>query len=132
MANMFILISKNNQYSKPMTQAEMKKELEGYINKESFGNLSQALNDVADGKGKATQPYTYPHGTENFPVLHASSGKIGANASISLFWYDKPRDKEKDHYIIAMGEHTTSTTYYLAHYGQTEGDFKLKKTIKLS
>ncbi|NIG56106.1 hypothetical protein [Chitinophaga sp. Cy-1792] len=131
MADMFILIKNDNQYSAPMDQMAMQTELRKYIDKESYPNLSQSLNDVADGKGKATQPYTYPDGTVNMPVLHASSGKIGADASISLFWYDKARGKDKDHYIIAMGEHTTNTTYKLVHYGQSTGQFKLGAKISI-
>ncbi|MFB6457943.1 hypothetical protein ACE38W_21915 [Chitinophaga sp. Hz27] len=122
MADKFIRIYDNVNQTGEMNQFEMQAELKTYIDRELYANLSQALNDVADGRGSATGSKTF----NGYPVLHASAGKIG-RSSITLFWYEKDRN----HYIIAMGEHANSTTYDLTHYGQIEGDFRLNNRITI-
>ena len=123
MANQFIIIkSDGTPTSPPMGQAQAESYLGNLINKDRVANLKQALNDVADGKGKATGNRKY----NNIPVLHASSGITGVK-SVSLFFYDN----NKDHYIVAMGEHVTSNSYKLSDYGQPSGDFKAGITFTI-
>ena len=117
-----IIIDSNGDEIGPMDQAQAQNYLRDLIEKNRFANLSQSLNDVVDGKGKATGDYTF----NDQPVLHASSGIPGVK-SVSLFFFEE----EDIIYIIAMGEHKTSTTYKLTDYGQHDGDFKYKATITL-
>ena len=107
--------------SGPFNQAQTEKELEGYLEKNRYANMKQAMNDVTSGKGKATGDYTY----DDHPVLHASSGN--SQKSVSIFFYNTTDGD----YLIAMGEHTTPTSYLLTYFGQKFGDFKLGKTISL-
>ncbi|WP_224554318.1 hypothetical protein [Pectobacterium versatile] len=107
--------------SGPFNQAQAEKELEDYLEKNRYANMKQAMNDITSGKGKATGSYTY----DGHPVLHASSGND--QKSVSIFFYHTGTDD----YLIAMGEHTTSTSYLLSDFGQKSGDFKLGKTISL-
>lgn len=107
--------------SGPFDQAEAENELAEYIERERLANMKQAMNDITSGKGKATGSYAY----ESHSVLHASSGNIQKSVSI-FFFHDAGND-----YLIAMGEHRTSTSYLISDFGQKSGDFKLGKTIAL-
>ncbi|KFF64136.1 hypothetical protein IW01_19245 [Pectobacterium brasiliense] len=107
--------------SGPFNQVQAEKELEGYLEKNRYANMKQAMNDITSGKGKATGSYVY----DGHPVLHASSGNN--QKSVSIFFYHT----ETGDYLIAMGEHTTATSYLLSDFGQKSGDFKFGKTISL-
>lgn len=115
MANQFIIIKKDGIPTTPMAQAQAESYLGNLIEANRLANLKQALNDVANGKGKATGNRKF----NNIPVLHASSGVMGVK-SLSLFFYDNNRD----HYIVAMGKHVAASSYTLSDYGQPSGDFK--------
>ncbi|GKW12850.1 hypothetical protein [Pectobacterium punjabense] len=107
--------------SGPFNQMQAEKELAEYLERNRHANMKQAMNDVTSGRGKATGSYTY----DGHTVLHASSGN--SQKSVSIFFYHT----ETHDYLIAMGEHTTPTTYRLTDFGQKSGDFKLGKTISL-
>lgn len=104
-----------------MEQAQAESYLVNLLNADRVANLKQSLNDVTSNKGKPTAAYIF----NGYPVLHASSGN--EVKCVSLFYYDD----SNVHYIIAMGEHQTSTSYKLSDYGQTAGDFKKNATISL-
>ena len=84
-------------------------------------NLSQTLNDVFDGKGKATGGYLYG----GQPVIHASSGN--GQMSASLFWTMTGATAR----IFAMGEHVNSISYKITVWGQAGTDFAMDRTIRL-
>lgn len=107
--------------SGPFDQTQAENELKIHLNKNRHANMKQAMNDITSGKGKATGNYTY----DGNHVLHASSGND--QKSVSIFFYHI----ETNDYLIAMGEHKTSTTYSLTDFGQKLGEFKLGKTITL-
>ncbi|GKW41634.1 hypothetical protein LOZ86_01095 [Pectobacterium parvum] len=119
MSNIYII--DQGVQSGPFNQAETEKELEDYLERNRYANMKQAMNDVTSGKGKVTGDYTY----NTYPVLHASSGN--GQKSVSIFFYHAGTDK----YLIAMGEHTTATSYLLSDFGQKSGYFKLGKTISI-
>lgn len=122
MANKIIIIKSDGTPTNPMDQAQAESYLGNLIEANRMANLKQSLNDVTGGKGKPTGKYTF----NTYKVLHASSG-IEDVKSVSLFFYDNA----SDHYIIAMGKHTGSSTYKLTDYGQPTGDFRKDATIKL-
>jgi hypothetical protein len=66
------------------------------------GNISQALNDVILGRGKAT--------TGHSGVLHASAGKSGAAGGCTLFF---TRDGSGNVDVVGVGQHKTSTSYQI-------------------
>ncbi|NIG56107.1 hypothetical protein [Chitinophaga sp. Cy-1792] len=131
MADTFILISNNDHYGQRMTRNQMQTKLQPEVGPNNHSNLSKALTAIEDRKGKATKPYTFPEGNLQMPVLHASSGKNSGNASITLFWYEKVIGKDREIYIIAVGEHKDAVTYELSFHGQSYGDFKEGKKISL-
>lgn len=122
MPNQIVIIKSDGTPTQPMDQPQAESYLGNLIEANRLANLKQALNDVTGGKGKATGAYQF----NGNPVLHASSGTTGVK-SVSLFFYDA----NTNHYVIAMGEHTSSTTYKLTDYGQPSGDFAKNKTISL-
>lgn len=111
----------NEDQRGPLSQAQAESDLQEYLEANCVANMKQSLNDVVDGKGKATGDYTFG----GHAVLHASSGN--GQKSVSLFYYQH----QDDQYIIAMGEHDSSSSYKLVYYGQTAGDFKYKAKINL-
>ncbi|MBE5318687.1 hypothetical protein IM793_05945 [Pedobacter sp. MR2016-19] len=125
MANKIIIIEPDGTPKSPsMNQREAEIYLGGFIYANRIPYLKQSLNDVTNGKKKATGKYTF----NGQPVLHASSGKLNV-ISLSLFFYKK----EDDYYIFAMGEHIkhTKTDYKLSDYGQRTGEFKKNATISI-
>ncbi|MEO9384367.1 hypothetical protein [Chromobacterium phragmitis] len=123
MTDKIIIIKSNGEPTTAMDQPQAEEYLGNpkLITRNRLANLKQALNDVTSGKGKATGTYRF----NGHPVLHASSGN--GEKSVSLFFYDE----NGDHYIIAMGEHVSSTSYTLSDYGQPDGPFRENATIAL-
>ena len=88
-----------------------------------LSNLKQALNQAWNGDGKPTGGYQFGGSA----IWHASSGKAGADKSVTLFYYmDGPKMM-----VVAMGEHTAATSYELVFYGQQAGSFQYGAKINL-
>jgi hypothetical protein len=107
----------------PMAQPKAMSYLKNIIGEGSrVTNLSQALTQAFDGRGKATSDYTF----HNEPVLHASHGVPGVS-SVSLFFYED----DDILYLFAMGHHKSSTVYQISDFGPNGGAFKLGSKLAL-
>lgn len=109
-----------------MAQPQAQKYLQNLIEANRYANLTQALNDVFNGKGKPTGNYTF----DAHPVLHASSGN--GQHSVTLFFYS---ESDTTAVLFAMGEHLDlpkpQVRYKVTDYGQAQGSFKEDATIIL-
>lgn len=109
-----------------MAQQQAQKYLQNLIEANRYANLTQALNDVFNDKGKPTGSYMF----EAHPVLHASAGD--GQTSVTLFFYTESATTSV---LFAMGEHLEvpkpQVRYKVTDYGQTQGSFKEKATIIL-
>lgn len=123
MASMLVVIKSDGTSTRPMAQAQAESYLTNLLVREKHANLKQVMNDVfGDGsKQKASGSYQF----NGRPILHASSGN--GQSSVTGFFYVIGSTA----YLVALGEHKTSSSYYIATYGQTSGDFKHKATITL-
>ncbi|AML51701.1 hypothetical protein [Falsihalocynthiibacter arcticus] len=128
MPNEISITKSDGTVAGPMKQPQAESYMLNVINDISLkSNLTQSLNDVFDDKGKATGHYVH----NGQKIKHASAGKTGAGASVSLFWtHDHSGIK-----IVAAGEHTVSTPnlteYKLCFYGQASGQMKNGATVSL-
>lgn len=104
-------------------QTQTETALKNHLVNEDWANMKKALQDFEIRKAKATGNYKF----NDHPVLHASSGKIGAKSSVSLFGYVNGGNT----YLIAMGGHENSTSYKITYYYQDTGDFKKNAKISL-
>ena len=127
---MIVIVKSDGTETLPMHQPQVQLYLANVLKsvlKVSGGskitNLSQALNDISNGAGKASGSYRF----RNQPVLHASAGQLGVS-SVTLLFYRQGQHS----YIFAMGSHKGASSYVLDGYGQT-GDltYKHKATIVL-
>lgn len=110
---MITIIKNDGNPTRPMSQPQAQSYLENVLKRTQeigrLANLSQALNDVGSGKGKAS-------GTLRFsgrPVLHASAGKAG-KSSITILFYREGGSE----FIFAVGGHLGSSSYEIDIYGQ--------------
>ncbi|MGG7569461.1 hypothetical protein [Streptomyces sirii] len=86
--------------------------------------LGQALNAAYDGKGKDSGKHKVDG--EDTHVLHASAGKLGADQSVTLFYFFKGTV----FHLLALAEHVTNDTYKIdTDLGQDEPPFQKKKTV---
>lgn len=127
---MIVIVKSDGTETLPMHQPQVQLYLQNVLKsvlKVSGGskitNLSQALNDISKGEGKASGNYRF----RNQPVLHASAGVAGVSSVTLLFYRQGAHD-----YIFAMGSHKGSSSYVLDAYGQTgDATYKHKAGISL-
>lgn len=96
-----------------LNEAELKAAIKGTAVPANDTNISQCLNDIYAGRGKATTIDG---------VLHASAGKKDGANKCTLFWKDSTVDNGLAD-IIAVGSHNTSTSYDI-HEGKANLDNK--------
>ena len=85
MAENLVVIKRDGTQTNPaMGQTQAERYLVNVVHNSLHSNLKQALNQAFDGNGKASGTYRF----NNNLILHASSGKIGTNKCVSLFYYE--------------------------------------------
>jgi hypothetical protein len=87
----------------------------------SLTSVSQAVNDVHGGKGKATGSYQY----RSQAILHCSAGVAATGTGCSIFFVRESLKVK----IIGIGRHVDATSYTLAW---TTSDWTPGKTLRLT
>lgn len=96
-----------------LTDEELKAAIKGTAVPATETNISQCLNDIYAGRGKATTIDG---------VLHASAGKRDAANGCTLFWKASTVDNGLAD-VVAVGSHRTNTSYDI-HAGKENLDNK--------
>ncbi|MFI9202816.1 hypothetical protein [Streptomyces sp. NPDC053048] len=107
-------------------QDAAKKDLKDHVGAGRVTALGQALNQAYNGQGKNSGMHVVDG--EQRQVFHASAGKAGTSASVTLFYY--PKDPSGGFHLVALGEHASADLYRIdKDLGQDQAPFQKKKTV---
>ena len=94
-----------------LKEADLANKIKGVLPASCHKFISQSMNDVLLGRGKAT--------TGHANVLHASAGKSDGSGSCTLFF---TRDSKGNVEVLGVGQHKTNTSYTIYHGTGTFGN----------